>query len=157
YVEYIGRGHEDFYEDIQHIFDWMGRRKGRNFFPREFTAVSMRTWDNYFWWFEGRQLPARAMVEPTDWPPPRNTKPVVIKCRVLATNGISITTGNSKVTAWLSPEIVDFSKPIQATLNNSPINAKLGAKAMIAPDLRVMLEDVRTRADRQHPFWAKIE
>ena len=161
YTEYIGRGHEDFYEDIQHLFDWMSRRKPRNFFPKEFTAVTMRTWDNYFWWFEGRQLPSKGMIEPSDWPEngaaPRGVRPVSITGRVLATNGVSISTGSAKVTVWLSPEIVDFSKPIQATLNNHPINAKLGSKINVTPDLRVLLEDVRTRADRQHPFWAKIE
>ncbi|MBI3839754.1 MAG: alpha/beta hydrolase fold domain-containing protein [Planctomycetia bacterium] len=157
YTEYIGRGHEDFYEDIQHIFDWMSRRRPRNFFPKEFTVVTMRTWDNYFWWLEGRELPSKGMVEPTDWPPPRGTKPVSVTARVQATNGVSITTGSVKITAWLSPEIVDFSKPIRATLNNHPINPKLGATITIQPDLRVLLEDVRTRADRLHPFWAKIE
>ena len=24
-------------------------------------------------------------------------------------------------------------------------------------DLQVLLEDVRTRGDRQHPFWARLE
>jgi hypothetical protein len=28
---------------------------------------------------------------------------------------------------------------------------------MIRPDVRVLLEDVRTRGDRQHPFWARID
>ena len=28
---------------------------------------------------------------------------------------------------------------------------------MIRPDLQVMLEDVRTRGDRQHPFWARMD
>jgi hypothetical protein len=27
----------------------------------------------------------------------------------------------------------------------------------VNPDLRVMLEDLRLRADRQHPFWAVVE
>jgi predicted esterase len=161
YTEYIGRGHEDFYEDIQHIFDWMSRRKPRNFFPKEFTVVTMRTWDNYFWWLEGRDLPSKGMIEPSDWPEngaaPRGTRPVSITARVLATNGVSITTGSAKFTAWLSPEIVDFNKQIRATLNSHPINPKGGSSMWVTPDLRVLLEDVRTRADRQHPFWAKIE
>ncbi|HEV3138416.1 MAG TPA: peptidase [Pirellulales bacterium] len=161
YTEYIGRGHEDFYEDIQRIFDWMSHRKPRNFFPKEFTVVTMRTWDNYFWWLEGRDFPSKGMIEPSDWPEngaaPRSTKPFSITARVLATNGVSITTGTAKVTVWLSPENVDFSKQIRATLNNHPINPKRGSSMWVTPDLRVLLEDVRTRADRLHPFWAKIE
>jgi hypothetical protein len=27
----------------------------------------------------------------------------------------------------------------------------------ITPDLQTILEDVRTRGDRQHPFWAKLD
>jgi hypothetical protein len=27
----------------------------------------------------------------------------------------------------------------------------------IKPELSVLLEDARTRAERQHPFWAKVE
>jgi hypothetical protein len=27
----------------------------------------------------------------------------------------------------------------------------------IEPNLLVLLEDARTRGDRQHPFWAKVE
>ena len=51
-VEYQGRGHEDFYEDIRNLFDWMGHRDSRNFFPKEFTVSTMRSWDNFFWWLE---------------------------------------------------------------------------------------------------------
>jgi hypothetical protein len=27
----------------------------------------------------------------------------------------------------------------------------------VTPTAEVILEDVRTRGDRQHPFWAKVE
>ena len=40
-VEYLGRGHEHFYDEILRLFDWMGRLQ-RDFFPREFTASTMR-------------------------------------------------------------------------------------------------------------------
>ncbi|MHC4177335.1 MAG: tetratricopeptide repeat protein, partial [Planctomycetota bacterium] len=40
-VEYLGRGHEHFYEEILRIFDWMGRVR-RDFFPREFECSTMR-------------------------------------------------------------------------------------------------------------------
>ena len=63
-VEYLGRGHEDFYDEILRIFDWMGRFH-RNFFPREFTCETMRPWDNFFWWVEVQGLPPRSMVDPS--------------------------------------------------------------------------------------------
>jgi hypothetical protein len=42
--------------------------------------------------------------------------------------------------------MVDFNRRIQ-------INGK---GVMVTPSLETMLEDVRTRGDRQHPFWAKV-
>ena len=66
-------------------------------------------------------------------------------------NGLRITTGDD-VTVWLSPEIVDFQRPIQVMVRNRRINRN----AFIEPDIGVMLEDARSRADRQHPFWAKV-
>ncbi len=151
-VEYRGRGHEDFYEDIRNLFDWMGRRASRNFFPKEFSVVTMRTWDNFFWWLEAGKLPERTVVEPTNWPPSRGVTSAKIIGRVLPTNGLAITTGASNVTVWLSPEVVDFSRDMQIRVNNHPLNKK----PRVEPDLRVLLEDVRTRADRQHPFWASL-
>ncbi len=154
-VEYRGRGHEDFYEDILNLFDWMARREPRNFFPKEFTVTTMRTWDNYFWWLEAGQLPSKGIVEPSDWPPGRGVSPIKLSSRVLPTNGLSITCGATDVTVWLSPEVVDFndaSRPIRVLLNNRPLN-----KGGVKPDLKVLLEDVRTRGDRLHPFWAKVE
>jgi pimeloyl-ACP methyl ester carboxylesterase len=150
-VEYIGRGHEDFYEDIPNIFDWMSHRQPRNFFPKEFTVGTMRSWDNYFWWFEASKFPERAIVEPANWPPARGARPVEIRGTKLATNGVSITTAASGVTVWLSPELVDFTRHIDIKLNGNPIRFKG------EPSIAVLLEDVRTRADRQHPFWAKAE
>ncbi len=37
------------------------------------------------------------------------------------------------------------------------INGRSLPKKPIQPDLRVLLDDVRTRGERQHPFWAKVE
>ncbi|MGD9721782.1 MAG: alpha/beta hydrolase-fold protein [Pirellulales bacterium] len=152
-TEYIGRGHEDFYEDIQNIFDWMGRRQ-RDFFPKEFTVTTMRPWDNYFWWFEGRDFPERAMVDPVQWPPKRGVRPLEISAKVTATNGLNISTGDVKGTIWLSPQLLDFDRRISVTLNGRSLRS---GGLTVEPDLNVMLEDVRTRGDRQHPFWAKLE
>ena len=152
-VEYRGRGHEDFHDDIQNLFDWMNRRQPRNFFPKEFTVSTMRPWDNYFWWLEADKFPPRGMVDPANWPPARGVRPVQITGKVLATNGLSISSALGSVTVWLSPEAVDFDRPMKITLNNSSILKT----RRIEPDLSVLLEDVRTRGDRLHAFWAKVE
>jgi pimeloyl-ACP methyl ester carboxylesterase len=151
-VEYLGRGHEHFQDEIQRIFAWMELHT-RNFFPREFKCVSMRPWDNYFWWIEVDNFPDKGMVMPAAWPPSRGTIPPEVESTILATNKVSVKTSAKRVTVWLSPEMVDFGKRIsvnvQGGTSKSPANIK--------PDSRVLLEDVRTRADRQHPFWAKWE
>jgi pimeloyl-ACP methyl ester carboxylesterase len=152
-IEYLGRGHEDFYDEILRIFDWMGRFR-RDFFPREFTCETMRPWDNYFWWVEVQGLPPRSMVEPTNWPPPNGAQPVRIKATINNRNGINIQTGTSQVTVWLSPKMIDFKQRSTITVNGRRLNSP---DQKVRPDLHVLLEDVRTRGDRQHPFWAKVE
>jgi hypothetical protein len=52
---------------------------------------------------------------------------------------------------YYSPEMLDLSKKI--TLN---LPGREKAKTF-EPSAEVLLEDVRTRGDRQHPFWAKID
>lgn len=151
-VEFLGRGHEDFHDEILRIFDWMGRFR-RDFFPREFACKTMRPWDNYFWWVEVEGLPPRSMVDPTLWPPPSGTQPVQV-ASINSRNGINVRTGASHATVWLSPEMVDFQRRSIITVNGRRINSK---DQMIRPDVRVILEDVRTRGDRLHPFWARVD
>ncbi len=152
-VEYLGRGHEHFYEEIVRIFDWMGRLR-RNFFPREFECSTMRPWDNYFWWVELHDMPPRAMVDPAHWPPPRGTRPAQVSARLTDTNGLNVTVASGRVTIWLSPEVLDFQRRANIVVNTRRANPP---DRFLQPDLQTLLEDVRTRGDRQHPFWAKID
>ena len=69
-------------------------------------------------------------------------------------NGVNVSMHAAKVTVWLSPEWVSFERPISVVVNESRI---AGGKGAIKPSIRVILEDARTRGDRQHPFWAKVE
>lgn len=150
-VEYLGRGHEPFGDEIQRLFDWMGRRQRS--MPREFEYVTMRPWDNFFWWVEVQGLPEKSMVAPTNWPPPRGARPFQFESKMLATNKLIVTARVGQTTVWLSPELVDFSKQLVVEVNNRTISPR---DRFVRPDLHVLLEDVRTRGDRQHPFWAKL-
>lgn len=152
-VEYLGRGHEHFSDEVLRVFDWMNRLR-RNFFPREFKSTTMRPWDNFFWWVELRSLPNRSMIDPGDWPPPRGTQPVDTKASVTKTGGIYIATGAGQLTVWLSPELLPLDRRVSIVVNGHRIGTP--GKPPV-PDLEVLLEDVRTRVDRQHPFWAKVE
>jgi hypothetical protein len=152
-VEYLGRGHEHFYEEILHIFDWMGRFR-RDFFPRDFLCWTMRPWDNWFWWVEVEGLPPGAMVDPQDWPPPRGTQPAKVEASIADNNGLNVTVGAARVTVWISPEMIDFEQRANIVVGARRVNAP---DRFVQPDLETLLEDARSRGDRQHPFWAKIE
>ncbi|MFM9059176.1 MAG: peptidase [Planctomycetaceae bacterium] len=151
YVEYRGRGHEHFSDEILRIFDWLGRKR-RTFFPAEIKAVSYRPWDRFFWWLEMEGAPPRTIVLPTDWPPPPNTRPCAVEGKTTATNGITAHCGADRVRVWLSPELVDFDRPVTVTLDGTTIH-----KGRIVADVEVLLEDLRRRGDRQHPFLAVVE
>lgn len=152
-AEYQGRGHENFSDEIQNLFDWMNRYR-RNFFPHEFECQSMRPWDNYFWWLELDQFPPKSMIDPADWPPQRNYHPARTKASLNANNGMNITSAADKVTIWLSPEIVNMNAKLTISVNGR--RAPVGGRG-IEPSLSILLEDARSRADRQHPFWARVD
>ena len=151
YVEFRGRGHEHFSDEILRIIDWMGRRK-RTFFPREIEAVSMRPWDRFFWWVEMEGAPTRTVVLPEQWPPAAGVRPLQIEAKAAATNVVSVRCGADKVRVWLSPELVDFTRPVTVSVDGQRL-----LKGPAAADVKVMLEDLRLRADRQHPFWAVVD
>ncbi len=150
-VEYEGRGDEPFGDEVQRIFEWMGLKQRK--MPKDISCVSMRPWDSFFWWIEAEGLPARSMVAPGNWPPSRAVRPVMIKGKRLETNKVTVQLQANKTTIWLSPELVDLNKKLVVELNGRSLTP---SDRTVHPDLTVLLEDVRTRADRQHPFWAKL-
>ena len=69
-----------------------------------------------------------------------------------SSSGVRVTSGScGKVRVWLSPEIVTFDNSLKVEINGKPHRKK------VVPSIETLLEDVRTRGDRQHPFWAKVE
>ncbi|MEI8373604.1 MAG: PHB depolymerase family esterase [Planctomycetota bacterium] len=148
---------------------------------REFVCSTMRPGDNFFWWAEIESLPPNAII--TGWtssheakpyttgsglsapsgmggggspssPLPPGTRPLPVRGNVPTSNTLVLTAGNSRTTIWLSPEMVDFNRRVNITVGGRRPNA---TPAMIKPSVETMLEDLRVRGDRQHPFWAKVE
>lgn len=111
----------------------------------------MRPWDNFFWWLELNDFPRESMVFPTLWPPARGIRPIQTSSRILENGRLTVRTGARKATVWLSPEMVNFERRVAVSVNGRAIRGE------IKPSAEVLLEDVRTRGDRQHPFWAKVE
>jgi predicted esterase len=153
-VEYLGRGHEHFVDEQLPLFDWMGRCKRGFPLPpqREFACATMRSSDNVFWWAEIESLPPNSVV--AKWPPPHGTQPLLVRGNAPANNTLVLTAGNSRATIWLSPEMVNFNARVNITVGG---RRPSGVPAIIAPSIETMLEDLRVRGDRQHPFWAKVE
>jgi pimeloyl-ACP methyl ester carboxylesterase len=145
-VEYHGRGYEPYHDEILNIFDWLGRQ--RRDWPTNFSCNTMREWDNFFWWVEGIGFPDA--VTPGNWPR-RGARPTQISGRVLNGNKLSVRSAADQTIVWLRPEVVDFDKPIKVEIN--------GKRAVgdTEPSLEVLLEDARTRGDRQRPYWAKVQ
>jgi predicted esterase len=149
-VEYIGRGHEHFYDEIHRIFEWMQLHR-RDFYRPEFECVSMRAFDSFFWCLELEDMPAKSMVAPLQWPPPRGTRPATNSFRRYLNNRVGVKTGAARAIVWLAPGWVDLNRRVSITVNGKTRGHNVG------PDLQTMLHDARTRGDRLHPFWAKIE
>ena len=165
-VEYQGRGHESYHDEIQNIFEWMELPSHRrNFFPKEFGGEandsvknyqSLRTWDNYFWYAEFAGMPTASVIHPVEWTgerPPRGNALQIRGSYNTDSEGngvVKVSCGAAKVTVWLSPEMVDFSKKVTVYINAKKV------PGTIAPNIVHLLEDARTRADRQHPFWLHV-
>ncbi|MDA7977558.1 MAG: alpha/beta hydrolase-fold protein [Pirellulales bacterium] len=151
--EFLGRGHEPFSDEILDLFEWM-RIHRRDFFPRDFKALTMRPWDSFFWWIEVEGLPQKSMVEPDFFSRrPRGTAPAVLEGEISNNNIVRIRSGAKESIVWLSPEMVDFNQPI--TIRSGGRTIRYNAEDAL-PNVEVVLEDARTRGDRQHPFWAKV-
>lgn len=151
-VEYLGRGQEPFHDEILEIFDWMALpmhvRRGQ---PEDFACKTMRPWDNFFWCLEGQGFPRPVL--PEQWGK-GSERPTQMECRVANQNTLWVKSPAEQTTIWLSPDLVDFSKPIEIKFNTRKLRRE---ESSPPPSLGVLLEDVRTRGDRFRPFWAKVE
>jgi predicted esterase len=150
-VEFQGRGYEPFNDEIQHLFDWMGRRHREP--VKSFKCATMRPWDNFFWWLEVNGMPEKSMVAPANWPPPRTARPFQLRAEVTTANKLQVFEQAAQTTVWLGPELVDFDQPLSIELNGRKMTP---ANKPVVADLNVLLEDTRARGDRLHPFWAKV-
>ncbi len=146
-VEFKGRGAEDFYEEIVNLYDWMNVKRRRFHEVKTFECSTMRNTDNYFWWYEVHGIRDSKLVHPHLWDLTKSKSDLQISFKVNE-NRFILQGHEANATIWLSPDLVDFSQRIR-------ISDKFNDA--VQPSTRVLLEDVRRRADRQHPFWAKID
>ena len=150
-VTYQGRGHEHFQEEIFNIFDWMKVHQ-RVVTPTQFEVRTMRPWDNFFWYIEVSDFAPATMVLPAEWPGERRGAGTIEVQLEPTKNLIFIRQCSaSRATVWLHPDMVDFDSPIEIRFKGKQ------NRVVVTPDVGTLLEDVRGRGDRQHPYWARVD
>ncbi len=151
---YKGRGAEPFSEETTRVFEWMKTRSRRFWSIDAKTVYSMRPWDNFFWSVELFDFPSHMMVDPLFTP---NLQPDFITADTeffkVVNNSVKIRSKAKRGVIFLSPELVDFDRKIEVVFNAKKLTTTNGR---VPPSARVILEDARTRCDRQHPFWASL-
>ena len=157
-VEYRGRLNEPFLEELPEIFNWCNAYRrvlpSKDGFELDFKI--MRPWDNYFWFWELHDFPEEVMHRPEHWSEthPRGAPIMTAEISRNQPNVIK-KLGPKKVgkygTLWLNPDLVDFQQEVRIVASRGN-----DFRQLIEPSRKVILEDVVRRADRQHPFWARI-
>ncbi|WP_148618799.1 hypothetical protein [Mariniblastus fucicola] len=157
-VEYIGRlANESFPDDVESMFAWMQYQQRRLPDPAgfEFSVNSLRPWDNYYWFLELHGFPLRNVMWPKTWTdgalnaldiqgelkPESDVNHFILKP----------SKAGRGMTLWLSNEYVNFEKNVRISGRGKEF------REGVTPSTRIMLEDARTRGDRLHPFWARLD
>ncbi|MEM7454745.1 MAG: hypothetical protein AAF456_10385 [Planctomycetota bacterium] len=148
---FAGRGAEEFSEELPEIFEWMNAQRRIRPNPDSFDIECkvLRPWDNYFWFWELTGIPEENVTRPEHWQE-RGHDGLKISAKKRGNKFIlgPANQGEGGILS-LSPEFVDFTERIW-------VDGRGEFKERVDPSSAVILEDVRTRGDRQHPFWARL-
>lgn len=146
-VSYIGREGGYFPEEAPRIMEWMqlsSHRRERD--PKDIKVSMMRPGDRFFYWIEAPEFVSDNNSFAFN---PADSKG--IEASKTAKNGFTVGQTPSPVTwIWLTPEMVDFKQPVSVRVKGTT------KRFDVSSDLEVILEDVRQRGDRLHPFHFKI-
>lgn len=155
-VQYIGRGPELYGEEVPELFKWMNRLQRT--VPKTYTVKSFRPLSGFyfFWGVEYPNLP-----DEQNWPLDNRGRRSILEtsCRYLEPQNKMIITTNARFNSVASPdvyltrEMIDFNRRVDVEFNNKKFQPRSG---FLEPDLRLILEDARTRKDRAHPFWVRL-
>jgi len=154
-VMYRGRGGEHFFEEIHHFFDWMNLRAHRRPAPpQEIDVVTMRKHDRFFWWLEMPAIDDQVTINPILWDQQSRKRAAPVLARVNANNSVIISSGPAEsFTVWLTPSMgLDLNQQVVVRYGSGR-----STRFDFDGDVDVLLEDARTRGDRQRPYWAKVQ
>ncbi|MGH7202106.1 MAG: alpha/beta hydrolase-fold protein, partial [Planctomycetaceae bacterium] len=154
YVEYTGRGYEDYFEEIHNLFDWMDLHRRVDLTAvGEFEFRTLRPHDNQFYWLEVQGLPDKVVASPVvSSTPGQRVFPLTLKAKATVGNTVYLTSGAEANTLWLFPGLVDFEQRLTVKLNG-----RTRFNDFPEAHMEDMLEDYRRRGDRQRIVWRKLE
>ncbi|XZE17737.1 hypothetical protein SH449x_003012 [Pirellulaceae bacterium SH449] len=149
---YNGRGVDFFQEELPRIFEWINLPNHvRKFNIEEFSVKTNRLGDRFFWWYETDQLKEGKNINHPLLFVPGTEHTVESSIKREPNNFVNMKTNPAdRFTLWFTPEMIDMTRNVRVSAGVKNKQFELN------PDIRTLLQDVRTRCDRQHPFWAKV-
>jgi hypothetical protein len=112
----------------------------------------LRPSDNRFYWLQAGNIPAAAAESAVlAEMPGAKISPMTLEGKVTEGNGIYITSPSDKHTLWLMPGLIDYEKKVVVRHRGRQKFTDL-----VQPELMTILDDLRTRGDRQRVFQTKI-
>ncbi|MBL4849741.1 MAG: hypothetical protein JKY65_29790 [Planctomycetes bacterium] len=151
YVEYIGRGHEGFYEELPWVAPWMAARS-RDPYPKRFELVAGRLTDFRRFWVRIDEVKIRLFdLAPTS----KVSKRVVatVQARVLPNNTLRVDCkAATALTIFLSDRLLDLDKRVRLR-----VNRKVRFKETVKRSASFMLRDFVQRGDRETLYATAVE
>lgn len=175
YLEYKGRANELYVGEFEPMMDWMSRKKRvyptkslGNYTTSGVNGEEFKTFrqsDNRFYWLQTDEIREDFKQDYFNWVKHRHPATLTGSISVLNEAGakgdariinlISLrTTGIKQVSVYLSPAMIDFSKPVQVRIN-SQVHGKLST--MVEPRISQMLEEYFENVDRQRLYYRKLD
>lgn len=151
YVEYKGRGHEGFYEELPWVGPWMAARR-RDPYPKRFEVVAGRPSDFRRFWVELEELKIRLFAQaPTSKVPKRHV--ATLSAKVEGRNTLRIDCkAATRLSVYLSDQLLDLDREVRLR-----VNRKVRFKGRVKRSLRFMLRDFLRRGDREALYSAVVE
>lgn len=163
-ITYKGRGAEWFPEELPFLFDWMGRKKradpGKQLGPTGETAFqngfrTVRSGDDRFHWVTLDEIHPACLVNYenglTGYVVPK--EPAKIFGKITEGNNLQLSPrGIKTMTVWFGQGMFDYTKPVTVK-----VGEKKPVTKVVTPNLNVLMEDLYDRADRQRPYFEKME
>ena len=153
YSEYKNRGLEPYSEELPRLIDWAEtvRRKPIQEYL-DFEVKTLRSFDNHFHWIQAGTLP-QELFQPIVWEDRhKKIRDMPISGKITPGGTVYVTHPGKTTTIWFSPDMINFDERVRVHVNGTEqFNGSL------TPSVEALLEDLRTRADRQRLFWARLD